>query len=118
MKIAEHRLLFVNSHLAAHTARNSARMANIAKIKSELQLDCFLPKDDPRMELEDIADRFDTVFWCGDCAYRITCGLVHEKLADEAVNFRLDMSRLHAEWLVEQKSEPCLTLPGPIDQAD
>jgi hypothetical protein len=41
-------------------------MANIAKIKSELSLDCFLPKDDPRATAKDLTDRFDSVFWCGD----------------------------------------------------
>lgn len=51
-KLADHRFLFVNSHLAAHTTRVSARLANIAKIKSELRLDCFLPKEDPRNQLE------------------------------------------------------------------
>jgi hypothetical protein len=66
INLADHRMLFVNSHLAAHTARNSARMANIAKIKSELSLDCFLPKDDPRATAKDLTDRFDSVFWCGD----------------------------------------------------
>lgn len=85
IKLAGHRLLFVNSHLAAHTDKLSARLSNINKIKSELRLDCFLPKDDPRHSLPDISDRFDTVFWCGD------------------LNFRLDLSRLHAEWLVEQR---------------
>ena len=66
LKLADHRFLFVNSHLAAHTKRVSARLANIIKIKAELNLDTFLPKDDPRNEEEDIADRFDSVFWCGD----------------------------------------------------
>jgi hypothetical protein len=85
VKLANHRFLFINSHLAAHTTRVDARIANIEKIKSELRLDCFLPKEDPRSELEDLTERFDTVFWCGD------------------LNFRLDLTRLHAEWLVEQK---------------
>ncbi|ORX39732.1 hypothetical protein BD324DRAFT_606986 [Kockovaella imperatae] len=85
LKLADHRFLFVNSHLAAHTARVNARLSNIAKIKSELRLDTFLAKDDQLNELEDLTDRFDTVFWCGD------------------LNFRLDLSRLHAEWLVEKK---------------
>jgi hypothetical protein len=49
LKLADHTFLFVNSHLAAHTGRNSARIANISKIKAELRLDCFLPKDDPRV---------------------------------------------------------------------
>ncbi|WWD15798.1 hypothetical protein CI109_100222 [Kwoniella shandongensis] len=85
LKLADHRFLFVNSHLAAHTGRQAARLANIAKIKSELRLDCFLPKDDPRAGAEDITERFDTTFWCGD------------------LNFRLELSRLHADWLIEQK---------------
>ncbi|WRT67003.1 uncharacterized protein IL334_003969 [Kwoniella shivajii] len=85
LKLADHRFLFVNSHLAAHTGRMHARLSNIAKIKSELRLDCFLPKDDPRAAAEDITDRYDTVFWCGD------------------LNFRIELSRLHADWLIEQK---------------
>lgn len=76
LKLAEHRFLFVNSHLAAHTKRVTARLANIAKIKSELDLDTFLPKDDPRNSIEDIADRFDSVFWCGDC--KSSQGALHE----------------------------------------
>jgi hypothetical protein len=78
LKLADHRFLFVNSHLAAHSTRVSARLANVAKIKAELRLDTFLPKDDPKnllpgrtdcsawADLADITDRFDTVFWCGD----------------------------------------------------
>lgn len=66
LKLAHHRFLFVNSHLAAHTKRVSARLANITKIKEELKLDTFLSKDDPRNNETDIADRFDSVFWCGD----------------------------------------------------
>ncbi|WVF72323.1 hypothetical protein IAT40_007136 [Kwoniella sp. CBS 6097] len=85
LKLADHRFLFVNSHLAAHTGRLHARLSNIAKIKSDLRLDCFLPKDDPRANIDDITERFDTTFWCGD------------------LNFRLELSRLHADWLIEQK---------------
>ncbi|KAK4687734.1 hypothetical protein P7C73_g2391, partial [Tremellales sp. Uapishka_1] len=85
LKLADHRFLFVNTHLAAHAGRQHARLANIAKIKSELRLDCFLPKDDPRATEPDITDRFDTVFWMGD------------------LNFRLDVTRLHADWLVQHK---------------
>jgi hypothetical protein len=98
LKLANHRFLFVNSHLAAHTKRVSARLANIIKIKAELNLDTFLPKDDPRNDEPDIADRFDSVFWCGDREFPVN----HRVLM--IVNFRLDMSRLHAQWLVEQKS--------------
>jgi hypothetical protein len=67
VKLGDHRFLFVNSHLAAHTTRIGARLGNIAKIKSELRLDCFLPRDDPRHELQDLTERFDTTFWMGDC---------------------------------------------------
>lgn len=85
LNLAGHRMLFVNAHLAAHTERQDARLANIAKIKQELNLDCFLPPDDPRATMEDITDRFDTTFWCGD------------------LNFRVDISIIHARWLLEQK---------------
>ena len=86
VKLADRRFLFVNSHLAAHTKGVDARLANVAKIKNELRVNTFLPKCDPRHTEADLTDRFDTVFWCGD------------------LNFRLDVSRLHAEWLIEQKS--------------
>jgi hypothetical protein len=102
LKLADHRFLFVNSHLAAHTKRVSARLANITKIKAELNLDTFLLKEDPRNEEADIADRFDSVFWCGD---RKSANQICRNLRLMIVNFRLDMSRLHAQWLVEQKSE-------------
>lgn len=85
LNMAGHRFLFINSHLAAHAHRVEARIANVAKIKSELHLDCFLPESDPRANAEDITDRYDTVFWMGD------------------LNFRLDISRLHADWLVSRK---------------
>jgi hypothetical protein len=85
LNMAGHRFLFINSHLAAHAHRVEARIANIAKIKSELHLDCFLPDSDPRAKQKDITDRYDTVFWMGD------------------LNFRLDISRLHADWLVSRK---------------
>lgn len=88
--------------MAAHTKRVSARLANIIKIKAELNLDTFLPKDDPRNDEADIADRFDSVFWCGDCKFHPNGIDVCRMLM--VVNFRLDMSRLHAQWLVEQKS--------------
>jgi hypothetical protein len=69
VNIADHRFLFVNTHLAAHTARVESRLANIAKIKSDLRLNTFLPQEDPRSQLDDITDRFDTTFWMGDCGY-------------------------------------------------
>lgn len=115
LKLANHRFLFVNSHLAAHTARNSARMSNIAKIKNDLQLDCFLPKSDPSSTEADISDRFDTVFWCGDCksGQRVDFTISNraDLRSDRTVNFRLDVSRVHAEWLVEQKSKSLASAP-------
>ncbi|KAF8318496.1 DNase I-like protein [Clavulina sp. PMI_390] len=77
--------LFINAHLAAHGNRVQARMANLAKIKAELELDHFLPADDERSFAEDITDRYDHSFIFGD------------------LNFRLDVSRLHADWLIKQK---------------
>jgi hypothetical protein len=57
LKLADHSFLFVNAHLAAHTSRNAARVANIHKIKSELRLDCFLPKDDPKASADGESER-------------------------------------------------------------
>lgn len=85
LNLAGHRLLFVNAHLAAHADKMDARLANIAKIKAELKLNDFLDESDPRKGFEDITDRFDTTFWCGD------------------LNFRVDISQLHAKWLLDQK---------------
>ncbi len=85
LNMCGHRLLFVNSHLAAHTRRMEARMANVEKIRNELHLQSFLPPTDPSNQAEDIEDRFDTVFWFGD------------------LNFRLDVSRLHADWLINRR---------------
>jgi hypothetical protein len=72
-------------------------------------LDCFLPKDDPRSELEDITDRFDTTFWMGDCESGWSI------VTDDVVNFRLDLTRLHAEWLIEQKSTSIIAEYGLAD---
>ncbi|EAU85326.2 hypothetical protein CC1G_07596 [Coprinopsis cinerea okayama7 len=66
-------LLFLNSHLAAHEGR------------TELEVDDFLPEDDPRKRAEDLTDRFDFTFLCGD------------------LNFRLDITRLHADWLIARQ---------------
>ncbi|KAG8970259.1 hypothetical protein FRC03_010449 [Tulasnella sp. 419] len=85
MKVAGTTLLFINAHLAAHEGRSAERLANMAKIKADLQVDTFLAPDDPRTVAEDLTDRFDHSFICGD------------------LNFRLDVSRLHAEWLVAQR---------------
>jgi hypothetical protein len=48
-------------------------------------VDDWLDKDDPRMMREDLTDRFDFSFIFGD------------------LNFRLNISRLHADWLISRK---------------
>ncbi|KAG8854012.1 hypothetical protein FRB96_007875 [Tulasnella sp. 330] len=85
MKVAGTSLLFVNAHLAAHEDRAAERVANMVKIKSELELDNYLRHDDPRAMKEDITDRYDHTFIFGD------------------LNFRLNVTRLHAEWLISRK---------------
>ncbi|EPQ54309.1 hypothetical protein GLOTRDRAFT_111629 [Gloeophyllum trabeum ATCC 11539] len=78
-------LLFVNAHLAAHGERVHDRLANLAKIKSELEVDTFLKPEDPRNLAEDLTDKFDYTFIFGD------------------LNFRLDITRLHADWLISRQ---------------
>ncbi|KAF8501421.1 DNase I-like protein, partial [Russula emetica] len=85
LKIANTTMLFVNAHLAAHEGKVPHRLANLTKIKNELAVDDFLQPDDPRMVAEDITDRFDFTFLFGD------------------LNFRLDLSRLHADWLISRR---------------
>ncbi|KAI9066127.1 DNase I-like protein [Trametes sanguinea] len=78
-------LLFINAHLAAHEGKVHHRLADLAKIKAELSVDDFLTPEDPRFMAEDITDRFDFTFIFGD------------------LNFRLDITRLHADWLIARK---------------
>ncbi|CBQ70635.1 conserved hypothetical protein [Sporisorium reilianum SRZ2] len=85
LKLGTTRLLFVNAHLAAHEDKVALRLANVAKIKAALKVDSFLPADDPRARLEDITEQFDHTFWFGD------------------LNFRIDISRQHADWLMMHK---------------
>ena len=95
LKMAGHRFLFVCAHLAAHASHMEARLNNVEKIKAELgkNLNCFLSEEElaikapPGGTIEDIdvTDKFDTTFWFGD------------------LNFRLEVSRLHADWLVKHK---------------
>ncbi|KAG8927387.1 hypothetical protein FRC01_007549 [Tulasnella sp. 417] len=85
LKVAGVSLLFVNAHLAAHEERAAVRLANMAKIKTDLDLDNFLEPDDTRAMSEDITDHFDHAFLFGD------------------LNFRLSVTRLHAEWLISRK---------------
>uniref|UniRef100_A0A8H8CKZ1 Inositol polyphosphate-related phosphatase domain-containing protein n=1 Tax=Psilocybe cubensis TaxID=181762 RepID=A0A8H8CKZ1_PSICU len=77
--------LFLNAHLAAHEGRSHHRLANLSKIKAELSVEDFLSADDHRTVAEDLTDRFDFTFLCGD------------------LNFRLDISRLHADWLISRQ---------------
>ncbi|OBZ72330.1 inositol polyphosphate 5-phosphatase [Grifola frondosa] len=74
--------LFINAHLAG---RMHHRIADLTKIKAELAVDDFLAANDPRLMAEDITDRFDFTFVFGD------------------LNFRLDITRLHADWLISRK---------------
>lgn len=54
--------------------------------QGELAVDDFLANDDPRLTGEDLTDRFDFTFLFGD------------------LNFRLDISRLHADWLISRRN--------------
>lgn len=82
LKIDGSTFLFLNAHLAAHEGKVQHRLANLSKIKSEIAVDDFLPSSDPRAMAEDVTDRFDFTFLFGD------------------LNFRLDITRLHADWLI------------------
>ena len=53
--------------------------------QGELTVDDFLANGDPRLMGEDLTDRFDYTFLFGD------------------LNFRLDISRLHADWLISRR---------------
>jgi len=53
--------------------------------QGELTVDDFLTNDDSRFMAEDLTDRFDYTFIFGD------------------LNFRLDISRLHADWLISRR---------------
>ncbi|KAF9007658.1 Endonuclease/exonuclease/phosphatase [Cyathus striatus] len=77
--------LFLNAHLAAHEGKVNHRLSNLAKIKAELDVDNYLSINDHRMMSEDLTDKFDFTFLCGD------------------LNFRLEISRLHADWLISRK---------------
>ncbi|KAF9267628.1 DNase I-like protein [Marasmius fiardii PR-910] len=87
MNIDGKTFLFLNCHLAAQQekANLNDRLNNYNKIKAELAVDDFLSSDDPRMMSEDITDKFDYTFVFGD------------------LNFRLDISRLHADWLIARQ---------------
>lgn len=83
LAIAGSRLLFVSAHLAAHASASEIRKANVHKILTELEVDDFLPPDDERKKETNVSNKFDQTFFLGD------------------LNFRLDISRLHADWLTK-----------------
>ncbi|GAA5877440.1 hypothetical protein JCM3774_001613 [Rhodotorula dairenensis] len=83
LHFASTRLLFVSAHLAAHASGLEVRKANAQKILDELDLDDFLEASAPKPKK--LVDRFDQTFFIGD------------------LNFRLNISRLHADWLIQAK---------------
>ena len=83
LAIAGSRLLFVSAHLAAHASALEIRKANVHKILSELEVDDFLPPGHELKKAANVSDRFDQAIFMGD------------------LNFRLDISRLHADWLTK-----------------
>ncbi|GJN91942.1 hypothetical protein Rhopal_004967-T1 [Rhodotorula paludigena] len=86
LHFASTRLLFISAHLAAHASGLEFRKANTTKILDELVVDDFWEssgKMGPKPK--QLIDRFDSVFFAGD------------------LNFRLNISRLHADWLVRGK---------------
>ncbi|KAJ3972713.1 inositol polyphosphate phosphatase [Lentinula raphanica] len=86
-KIDGSTFLFLNCHLAAQVEKANLqdRLNNFNKIKTELSVNDFLSSDDPRVMAEDLTDKFDYTFVFGD------------------LNFRLDISRLHADWLISRQ---------------
>ncbi|SCV67954.1 BQ2448_75 [Microbotryum intermedium] len=76
------KLLFISAHLAAHANGNMLRKANTQKILDELVIDDFAGGG---AKAGDLMNRFDQVFFIGD------------------LNFRLNVSRLHADWIVRSK---------------
>ncbi|TFK40065.1 Endonuclease/exonuclease/phosphatase [Crucibulum laeve] len=92
-------LLFLNAHLAAHEGKVNHRLSNLTKIKAELEVDDFLSNDDPRALAEDLTDKFDFTFLCGD------------------LNFRLDISRLHADWLIARQGNRVYSINREYTQA-
>ncbi|GAA5918809.1 hypothetical protein JCM6882_006354 [Rhodosporidiobolus microsporus] len=84
--LASHRLLFVSAHLAAHASGLEIRKANALKILEEMDVDDFWEqsgKVGPKPR--ELSERFDQTFFMGD------------------LNFRLSISRLHADWLIRGK---------------
>ncbi|GAA6033697.1 hypothetical protein JCM8097_004387 [Rhodosporidiobolus ruineniae] len=83
LHFASSRLLFISAHLAAHASGLEIRKANALKILEEMDVDDFWDsagKMGPKPK--ELSERFDQTFFMGD------------------LNFRLNISRLHADWLV------------------
>lgn len=85
VKISGTRLLFINSHLAAHEHRLAERLENMQKIQRSLAVDTFLSPNDPKNFKEDVTERFDFTWIMGD------------------LNMRVDITRKHADWLIMNK---------------
>ncbi|KAF8688920.1 phosphoglycerate mutase, partial [Rhizoctonia solani] len=90
LNVAGSSFLFVNAHLAAHEGRQAMRIENMEKIQAELKLDNFGEHPHPRKPIPDftktdITNAFDYTFIFGD------------------LNFRLSVSRLHADWLISRQ---------------
>lgn len=84
------RLLFISVHLAAHASRYQERVENLKRIFLNLregEIDDFCPDPSARAgpEVLKTSERWDQVFLMGD------------------MNFRLDISRKHADWLLKTK---------------
>ena len=68
------------------------RKANVDKIKEELEIETFAEDKTPTAAQQlcskstDITDQFNWCFFFGD------------------LNYRLDISRMHADWLLQSKS--------------
>ncbi|GAA5873368.1 hypothetical protein JCM8547_007079 [Rhodosporidiobolus lusitaniae] len=86
LHFASSRLLFISAHLAAHASGLEIRKANALKILEEMDVDDFWEasgKVGPKPK--ELSARFDQTFFVGD------------------LNFRLNISRLHADWLCRGK---------------
>ncbi|BGP12145.1 hypothetical protein JCM10213v2_000056 [Rhodosporidiobolus nylandii] len=86
LHFASQRLLFISAHLAAHASALEIRKANALKILEEMDVDDFWEssgKMGPKPR--ELSERFDNTFFIGD------------------LNFRLNISRLHADWLIRAK---------------
>ncbi|KAK4049626.1 hypothetical protein OIO90_005385 [Microbotryomycetes sp. JL221] len=82
LSFAGSRLLFISAHLAAHAHAVDLRKANVKKIFDEMVVDDFLGQG---ARAGNLTNRFEQTFFMGD------------------LNFRLNITRQHADWLVKTK---------------